>query len=125
MMAVARTLLQAGGSDRDLYLFDTYEGMTPPTAEDGDLEGRSRLAALDATRRGRVLVLRGDRGRRRTGVAGYPAERVHFVEGKVEETVPGHVARRDRAAAPGHRLVRVDEARAGAPLSAAAIRAAC
>ncbi|HLU48945.1 MAG TPA: TylF/MycF/NovP-related O-methyltransferase, partial [Planctomycetota bacterium] len=28
MMAVARTLLNAGSTERTLYLFDTYEGMT-------------------------------------------------------------------------------------------------
>src|SRR4051794_18949916 len=30
-MATALTLMQEGITDRDLYLFDTYEGMPPPT----------------------------------------------------------------------------------------------
>src|SRR5687768_1164584 len=31
MHVVARTLLAIGDTSRDLYLFDTFEGMTPPT----------------------------------------------------------------------------------------------
>ncbi|NEE49220.1 methyltransferase, partial [Streptomyces sp. SID8455] len=34
MQACARTLLSVGETERELYLFDTYEGMTEPTAED-------------------------------------------------------------------------------------------
>src|SRR5436190_1815330 len=34
MMAVALTLLRLGISDRDLYLFDTFAGMTAPSEED-------------------------------------------------------------------------------------------
>src|SRR5437870_5522747 len=34
IMAVALTLNRLGIADRDLYLFDTFSGMTPPTAED-------------------------------------------------------------------------------------------
>ena len=48
---------------------------------------------------------------------GYPANRLHYVRGKVEETVPAQ-ARSRLPAAPRHGLVRVDAARAGAPLPA-------
>src|SRR5712671_3812689 len=34
MMAAAKTLLQLGITDRDLYLFDTFTGMTKPTEKD-------------------------------------------------------------------------------------------
>ncbi len=33
-MAMAHTLLQEGVRDRRLYLYDTFEGMTPPTSAD-------------------------------------------------------------------------------------------
>ena len=46
----------------------------------------------------------------------YPAERVHYHPGLVEDTIPGGGARADRPAAAGHRLVRLDQARARAPL---------
>src|SRR5204863_9424008 len=34
MRAVARTLLDIGETDADLYLFDTFEGMSEPTDRD-------------------------------------------------------------------------------------------
>ncbi len=34
MMAIALTLLRLGVTDRELYLFDTFAGMTPPGDED-------------------------------------------------------------------------------------------
>lgn len=50
MMAVARTLLALGVSDRDLYLFDTFEGMTPPTEADARWCGRGRGGAAQPRR---------------------------------------------------------------------------
>ena len=41
---------------------------------------------------------------------GYPADRLHYVKGKVEETVPAQAPSADRSASARHRLVRVDEA---------------
>jgi O-methyltransferase len=94
MMAVARTLLERGVSDRELYLFDTYEGMTAPTDEDRDFRGRSAAEVFDATRTGEdsadwcragVADVRANLARTE-----YPQERLHFVQGKVEETIPEH-----------------------------------
>jgi len=39
MMAAAKTLLGLGREDRDLYLFDTFEGMPSPGGEDVDFTG--------------------------------------------------------------------------------------
>jgi hypothetical protein len=90
MMAVARTLLELGVGDRELYLFDTFEGMSEPTDKDrmytGDqaavlLEGRAKeerlwgYVPLDDVRDAVLAV-------------GYDPERIHFVKGKVEDTVP-------------------------------------
>jgi len=36
MMAAAKTLLSLGSTERDLYLFDTFEGMSPPTDADSN-----------------------------------------------------------------------------------------
>ena len=74
MMAVALTLMELGVTDRDLYLYDTFEGMPEPTAEDVD-----RLACSEERVREALLG------------TGYPPERVHFVPGKVEDTIPGTV----------------------------------
>jgi hypothetical protein len=94
MMAAALTLIRLGATDRDLYLFDTFKGMPPPTEEDA-------FSAYDG-----YSPMRHWRRRRRDGGAnswhyvpadevraavlstGYPAERVHLVEGRVEDTLP-------------------------------------
>jgi hypothetical protein len=94
MMAAALTLIRLGATDRDLYLFDTFQGMPPPTEEDA-------FSAYDG-----YSPMRHWRRRRRDGGAnswhyvpadevraavlstGYPAERVHLVEGRVEDTLP-------------------------------------
>src|ERR1700693_3556638 len=45
VLAMIHTLQALGVEDRDIYLYDTFEGMTTPTPEDvSDLDG----AALDA-----------------------------------------------------------------------------
>ncbi|MFF1459951.1 TylF/MycF/NovP-related O-methyltransferase [Streptomyces sp. NPDC058330] len=91
MQACAKTLLSLGETDRDLYLFDTYEGMTPPTAEDLRRDGRSAQELLDAQGKDRPIWAVASLEDVREGFAGvpYPEERVHYVQGKVEDTVPG------------------------------------
>src|SRR5438067_526441 len=46
MAAVARTLLQMQDVSRDLYLFDTFEGMSEPTASDRDYTGRQATEVM-------------------------------------------------------------------------------
>jgi O-methyltransferase len=88
MAAVARTLLQMQDVNRDLYLFDTFQGMSAPTAQDIDYLGKPATEILrensdyrcaDAPLEGVTRVLY---------ETGYPKERIHFVQGRVEETVP-------------------------------------
>lgn len=94
MMVVARTLLDSDVSDRDLYLFDTYEGMTAPTAEDRDHQGRSAMAyfARKRTRDDSADWIRATKEEVRANLARtqYPAERLHLIKGKVEQTIPAY-----------------------------------
>ncbi|MFE4452296.1 TylF/MycF/NovP-related O-methyltransferase [Streptomyces sp. NPDC056796] len=91
MQACARTLLTLGETGRDLYLFDTYEGMTPPTAEDLRRDGRPARELLDAQGKDRPIWAVASLEDVQAGFekVPYPKERVHYVRGKVEETVPG------------------------------------
>ena len=41
------SLMRLGDMSRTLYLFDTFDGMSPPTAEDVDHEGVPATALLD------------------------------------------------------------------------------
>ena len=85
---IAKTLLQLQDVTRELYLFDTFQGMTQPTAKDSDYRGVTASQDLlelpshkcdDAPLEQVKEVVFG---------TGYPREKVHFVPGRVEETIP-------------------------------------
>jgi hypothetical protein len=94
MQAVARTLLAAGDTARDLHLFDTYEGMPPPSDRDlrrSDERSAEELLAEESREDSKVwAVATLDDVKDGFSRLDYPAERVHFVKGKVEDTIPGH-----------------------------------
>ncbi|MFE9459458.1 TylF/MycF/NovP-related O-methyltransferase [Streptomyces californicus] len=91
MQACAKTLLSLGETERDLYLFDTYEGMTPPTTEDLRRDGRPAQELLDAQGKDRPIWAVASLEDVKAGFENvpYPEERVHYVRGRVEDTVPG------------------------------------
>lgn len=91
MQAMAWTLLGLGVDDRELHLFDTFEGMPPPT--DDDRRTRDGASAEDLLREHdqshRVWAYAGlDDVREGMAETGYPGERVHLVQGMVEDTIP-------------------------------------
>ena len=92
MMAVALTLRRLGDTNRDLYLFDTFEGMTPPGDEDVKHTGESAAEILSTSSRDSDdwAVASLDDVRQSVLGVGYPEDRIHFVEGPVEETLPAH-----------------------------------
>jgi hypothetical protein len=96
-MLAAMTLARLGAADRCLYLYDTFAGMTEPTSLDTDHRGRSardlwRRAPTDGARRWFHAPV--DEVRRNMALTGYPAERIVYVVGKVEETIPATVPER-------------------------------
>ena len=90
MMAVALTLARLGAGDRDLYLFDTFSGMTRPTEADVDWAGGAVLDDWPAPEDGVSVgaVPRSD-VQAALSTTGYDPARIHLVEGPVEETLPG------------------------------------
>lgn len=92
MMAVALTLLRLGKTDRELYLYDTFSGMTAPTDEDTKKSGEraADLLAEGGEDSDIWAIASLDEVREAVLSAGYPQERIHFVKGPVEETLPEH-----------------------------------
>jgi O-methyltransferase len=92
MVAAARTLMECGCLDRELYLFDTYEGMPKP--QDVDKTYRGVTAAFHyethrtSTGRSNLCYASLEDTQQVLYSTGYPKERVHFIKGKVEDTVP-------------------------------------
>src|SRR5215831_5707494 len=56
MMAVAETLINLKSTDRELYLYDTYEGMSEPTVHDKTWYGKSASTLLGDTDKEKNLV---------------------------------------------------------------------
>jgi O-methyltransferase len=106
MMAVAKVLLEEEKDPtRELYLFDTFEGMPTPSTLDLDHEGNDAKSLMSVTKKNEAssvwcyAPLEGVR--KRIASTTYPSNLVHFVAGRVEETIP--------AAAPGAiALLRLD-----------------
>ncbi len=89
MRLVAMTLMANGVTDRTLYLYDTFEGMTEPGDMDVDVHGNR---AVDEWKR---LQHRGVKWayatvevRETMASTGYPMEKVQLVKGPVESTIP-------------------------------------
>ena len=90
MATAARTLLQVRDLKRELYLFDTFEGMSEPTQEDVDYSGRGATDVMRADPGSRALDAPLELVRKVMRETGYPEGRVRFVKGKVEDTIPSH-----------------------------------
>jgi hypothetical protein len=100
VLAMILTLQELGVDDRDVWLYDTFEGMTRPTEQDVSV---TQLAALELWERteGRPWpeffneeLFNEEQVRETVLSTGYPAERVRFVRGPVEETLPAHAPER-------------------------------
>jgi O-methyltransferase len=92
MMVAAYILLSLGVTDRELYLFDTFEGMAPPGTLDVAYSGKLAADILARTPRkeGDSYWCIASIEDVRTNLLStrYPAERIHLVKGRVEDTVP-------------------------------------
>ena len=91
-MAMALTLMEMGGQDRDLYLYDTFSGMSTPTDVDVSIKGARAHRKFMETRVSEDVsewcLSPLDEVRENVYGTGYDRDRVHFVKGKVEDTIP-------------------------------------
>jgi len=90
MMIVAATLLAEGDTSRHLYLYDTFEGMSDPTELDKSYEGVLASELLEQTPKNNSIWCYADINDVKANLLsrGYPEEKIHFIKGKVEETIP-------------------------------------
>ena len=97
VLAMLLTLRELGADNREIYLFDTFEGMTPPTHHDvSPLEGPALAEFERADREGGRAwdelfgadVYDESSVRATIEATGYPSDLIHVVKGKVEETIP-------------------------------------
>jgi O-methyltransferase len=99
VIAMVMTLQELDVTDRDIYLYDTFEGMTEPTGRDiSPIDPPALDDWNEASSRGERPwayafgsdIYNEESVRHNVLATGYPEDRVHFVRGPVEETVPTH-----------------------------------
>jgi O-methyltransferase len=89
-MIIALTLKKLGVNNRTIYMYDTYEGMSEPTDNDKDIHGGSAEQQLNSAQKTENIwcystldEVKGNMVR-----TGYPADKIVFCKGKVEDTIP-------------------------------------
>lgn len=89
-MVMAKALAGSGDGDRRLYLYDTYEGMSEPTERDVDARGNSAQMLLGTHDRDDPIWAEAslEEVRHNLATTGLAPERIEFVKGEVEKTVP-------------------------------------
>ena len=94
-MAMARTLQQISADTRHLHLYDTFSGMSSPTDEDVSVTGVPAEVKFSQTKTSEdssdwcassIKEVKAN-----LFSTGYPENQLHFIQGKVEETIPGHL----------------------------------
>lgn len=100
VLATIDVLLRLDVTDRDVYLYDTFEGMTEPSEADTSPFEEERSAVTSWGRyqsQGRRAwdwffhsdIFSLENVKELLYSTGYPRERIHFVVGPVENTLPG------------------------------------
>lgn len=87
MMTVALTLLARNDTSRNLYLYDTFEGMSAPTDFDKSFDGESAKGQMEQID-GKWCYAGIEDVRQNIFSTGYPKEKIHLIKGKVEDTIP-------------------------------------
>ena len=89
IMAIAYTLIQLSECDRNLYLFDTFEGMTEPSDNDISNAGEYASDLLKKSKKEdqKSIWCYSNIEEVRASVlsTGYSHDKIHFVKGKVED----------------------------------------
>ena len=93
MMAVVKALLARKSTERELYLYDTFAGMTAPSNRDSSkFERKTTQESFDSMQEGdgtcKWCFSSLEETRRNVTSVGYPEGKIHFIKGPVEETIP-------------------------------------
>jgi O-methyltransferase len=92
MMAVATVLKDLNDLDRNLFLYDTFEGMSAPTENDIAVTGEAAAAQLEKDHNKETNLVWAysplEEVKQNIESTNYPAQRIHYIKGKVEDTIP-------------------------------------
>jgi len=89
IMTVIHTLNSMNKSEKDIYLYDTYEGMTEPTDVDFSYKGNS-AKKIYKDKQGDWCYSSLDEVKANISSIAYPSEKIFYIKGRVEETIPNN-----------------------------------
>jgi len=91
-MCALLKLKQHNNLTREIFMYDTYEGMSEPTEKDKDIIGRAASKSLQERTKTEEDILWAyatlEKVKENISLTGYPADKINFVKGKVEDTIP-------------------------------------
>ena len=87
-MLMAYTLQDAGISNRKIYLYDTFEGMTKPGEMDGPEEKDQWEQGKVTDTLNNMCYSPIEEAKANMDKTGYPVENIIIVKGRVEDTIP-------------------------------------
>lgn len=90
MLAIS-SFLHFNNTSRKIYMYDTFEGMSEPTEKDVSVRGEEVSGNWENLKQENERVFcysTLDEVRNNIKTIGYPENRIHFVKGKVEDTIP-------------------------------------
>lgn len=90
-MLIAYTLLQKNVKDRNIWLYDTFAGMTQPGEKDGEVEKAEWLKQKLTEEKNNWCFGELDDVKNNLLITGYPVDKQNFIRGKVEDTIPRHL----------------------------------
>lgn len=92
MMAACKMLGELGSQSKNLFLFDTYEGMSEPSQMDVSINNEVASDLLNEQEKTEEDILWCyspiEVVKQNVRSTGYPDDKLHFIKGKVEETLP-------------------------------------
>ena len=92
MLAIAEVLTEMNDTGHELYLYDTFEGMSEPTEHDKDFADKKAedLLLPDVNKNEDLIWAYSslDAVKKTMSLTNYPQNKIHFVKGKVEDTIP-------------------------------------
>jgi hypothetical protein len=92
IMAVIESLKKLNSEYRQVFLYDTFEGMSQPTTLDQDFKGNTASELLNTRIKSEEDMILAysplESVKSRVGSLEYPPDKIKFIKGKVEETIP-------------------------------------
>lgn len=91
-MCALLELVKLGKTNREVFLYDTFEGMSEPTEKDANLLGKGAQQLLNESQKTTEDIMWCyapiEDVKKNIESTGYPEQKVNYVKGKVEDTIP-------------------------------------